>query len=86
VKIHIPSPLRSYTGDQPVVEASGATVLEVLGDLDRQYPGIRFRMVDEQGQIRRHLRLYRGEKLVRTVEMGVAQDEEIIILCALSGG
>ena len=47
MKVLIPSPLRSYTKKREV-EASGATVGELLADLDRQYPGLRFRMIDEQ--------------------------------------
>ena len=53
MKVRIPTPLRSYTGQQAVVEAGGDTVSDVLDDLDRQFPGIRFRMVDEQNRLER---------------------------------
>lgn len=86
MKVHVPSPLRSYTKEAPVVDANGESVMEVLGDLDRQYPGMRFRMVDEQGRLRPHLRLYRGQVLVRELGERIHKDEELLILCALSGG
>lgn len=52
MRVYMPTPLRSYTGQQADVEAEGATVGELLADLDRRYPGIRFRMIDEQDAIR----------------------------------
>ena len=57
VKILIASPLRPYT-DADEVEADGATLAELLKDLDARYPGIRFRMIDEQDQVRRHMRIF----------------------------
>ena len=57
MRILIPSPLRSYTKER-MVDASGATLAEVLIDLDRQYPGIRFRMIDEQDRMRPHVRFF----------------------------
>jgi molybdopterin converting factor small subunit len=86
VKVRIPSPLRSYTGQQPVVEAGGATVAEVLDDLDRQFPGIRFRMVDEQNRIRQHMNLWVGQEPVDDLAMAVAATDEVTIMQALSGG
>jgi len=53
MKVLIPDPLRSYTQERRQVEAGGATLGEVLADLDRRFPGIRFRMIDEQDSIRR---------------------------------
>jgi molybdopterin converting factor small subunit len=57
MKVIIPTPLRSYTGRREV-EASGPTLAAVLADLDRQYPGIRFRVVDEQDRMRPHVRFF----------------------------
>ena len=53
MKVYIPDALRSYTADLRTVSAKGATLAALLVDLDRQFPGIRFRMVDEQDSIRR---------------------------------
>ena len=58
MKVCIPTPLRSYTGERREVEADGDTLGELLIDLDRRYPGIRFRMIDEQDAIRRHIRIW----------------------------
>ena len=52
MNVRIPTPLRSYTGNAANVEVDGATVAEVLANLDARYPGIRFRVVDEQGRLR----------------------------------
>ncbi|RPH38110.1 MAG: MoaD/ThiS family protein, partial [Planctomycetota bacterium] len=46
--VHVPSPLFSYTGNRAEVKATGATLAEILNDLDRQFPGFKFRVVDEQ--------------------------------------
>ena len=55
--VRICTPLRSYTQSSSV-EASGADIGEILADLDAQFPGIRFRVIDEQGNIRPHMRIY----------------------------
>ena len=52
MKVMICSVLHSYTGGQPVVEAAGTSVAALLDDLERRYPGMRFRIVDEQGGLR----------------------------------
>src|SRR5439155_1588804 len=58
VNVYLSSHFRSYTAGKPVVVAAGATLGEVLFDLDRLFPGLRFRLVDEQDRLRRHVRLY----------------------------
>jgi len=86
VKVFIPTPLRSYTGDRSEVEAAGATLAEVLADLDRRYPGIRFRMIDEQDAIRRHIRMWVNKDEARSLDVAVGERDEVIIFQALSGG
>lgn len=85
MKVVIPSPLRSYTG-QRQVEATGATIAELLADLDRHHPGIRFRMVDEQDQLRPHIRLFVNGELARDLAAPLAPADEVQIVQALSGG
>ena len=86
MKVRIPQPLLSYTDDCEEVEAHGATLAELLLDLDRHYPGIRFRMIDEQDEMRPHMVFFvRGEK-TRNIEEPLAGSEEVVILQALSGG
>jgi molybdopterin synthase sulfur carrier subunit len=86
MKVHIPSPLHSYTGGQGLVEGKGRTVGEVLADLDARYPGIRFRAVDEQDRIRPHILIYAGGRKVSALKLSISPDEEIHIVAALSGG
>ncbi len=86
MKVYIPTPLRSYTGDRSEVEAAGATLAEVMADLDRRYPGIRFRMVDEQDAIRRHIRVWVNKDEARRLDVPVKESDEVIIFQALSGG
>ena len=86
MKVRIPTPLRSYTGQRSVVEAGGATVDDVLIDLDRQFPGVRFRMVDEQGRIRPHMRVFINDEATRDLRDEVAATDELTIMQALSGG
>ncbi len=86
MKVNIPSPLRSYTGNRAQVEAEGKTLGEVLEDLERAYPGMRFRMIDEQGGIRPHIRFFVNQELAEEMGVAVNAQNEIHIICALSGG
>jgi molybdopterin synthase sulfur carrier subunit len=85
MKVHIPSALRSYT-EAAETEASGATLAAVLADLDRQYTGIRFRMVDEQDRIRRHIRIFINGDQIRDLSHAIGAGDEVVIVQALSGG
>lgn len=85
MKVVIPSALRSYTG-QSEVEAGGATLAAVLADLDRQYAGIRFRMIDEQDRIRRHIRVFVNGAQARELSQSLTATDEVVIVQALSGG
>ena len=85
MKVIVPSALRSYT-ERGEAEASGATLGAVLDDLDRQYSGIRFRMVDEQDRIRRHIRIFVNGEQARDLKQPLHASDEVIIVQALSGG
>jgi molybdopterin converting factor small subunit len=85
MKVLIPSALRSYT-EQSEAEASGATLAAVLADLDRQYAGIRFRMIDEQDRIRRHIRIFVNGAQVRDLSQPLGAKDDVVIVQALSGG
>ncbi len=85
MKVLVPSPLHSYTG-RAEVEATGATLDEVLRDLDRRHPGIRFRVVDEQGRMRPHVRFFVDGEQVFDLGRRLRPDESIQIVQALSGG
>lgn len=86
MQVRIPTPLRSYTDQQTVVEGEGATVAEVLDDLDRRFPGIRFRMVDEQNRLRQHMNVWIGQDPVTDLATPVTGADDITIMQALSGG
>ena len=86
MKVSIPSPLLSYTNQQPQVEAEGTTVAELLEDLNRQYPGIRFRMIDEQDRLRPHMRIFVNGEMVDSLRTNLEVTDEIHLLQALSGG
>ena len=86
MKVLIPTPLRSYTRQRPEVEADGATLDQLLVDLDRRHPGIRFRMIDEQDRIRRHIRIFVNRKQVYDLGRVLQAGDRVKILQALSGG
>ena len=86
MKVWIPQPLRSYTAQRSSVEAEGATLAELLLDLDRRYPGIRFRMIDEQDCVRTHMRVFVNKVVVESIDVPLAPDDEVHIFQALSGG
>ena len=84
--VFLPSQLRSYSGGRDVVEASGDTLDEVLLDLDAQLPGLRFRVIDEQRRIRRHIVLFAGEDREDDLDAPLGDGVTVHILGALSGG
>ncbi|HRP96469.1 MAG TPA: MoaD/ThiS family protein [Rhodocyclaceae bacterium] len=86
MKVLIPTPLRSYTDGAREVAAHGATLADVLADLDHQFPGIRFRMIDEQGRTRPHMRIFVNGVAVFDLDRPLADRDEIAIVQALSGG
>ena len=85
MKVHIPSALRSYT-EQSEIEVNGATLAAVLADLEHAYPGIRFRMIDEQEKIRPHIRIFVNGEQVRDLLQALNAKDEVVIVQALSGG
>jgi molybdopterin converting factor small subunit len=85
MKVLIPSALLSYT-ERSQTEASGATLAALLTDLERQYAGIRFRIIDEQDRIRRHIRIFVNGEQARDLSHPLAAADEVVIVQALSGG
>ena len=85
MRVRIPSPLRSYTHDRDV-EATGDTLAALVADLDRRFPGIAFRIVDEQAEVRPHMRFFVNGELVRDLRTSLAPSDEVQIVQALSGG
>ena len=86
MRVRIPTPLRSYTGGEANVTAEGATVAEVLHDLDRQFPGLRFRVVDEQDRLREHMTVWLDGERCRDLSASLDGLDEVVLMQALSGG
>ncbi len=86
MRVVVPSQLRSYTSGADLVEAHGATLDAVLRDLERQFPGLRFRVIDEQDRVRRHIILFVGAERVTDLTHPIPAGAELQIVGALSGG
>jgi molybdopterin converting factor small subunit len=85
MKVIIPSQLLSYTRRMEV-QVEGGTLTEVLAALDRQFPGLRFRIIDEQNEIRQHIRIFVNQETARGLEFELKPEDEIRIIGAISGG
>jgi molybdopterin synthase sulfur carrier subunit len=89
VRVRIPTPLRSLTKGTADVEASGTTVLDIINDLEARYPGLRERIVDEGGEIRRFVNVYVNQEDIRFLDGDKTQlkdGDEVAIVPALAGG
>jgi molybdopterin synthase sulfur carrier subunit len=86
IQVLLPSQLHAYSGGVSRVEAQGAAICDVLDDLDRRYPGLKFRIIDEQDRVRPHMRLFVGRNAARDIRAPVADGDELLIFGALSGG
>jgi len=85
MKVLIPGPLLSYTAVREV-DATGGTLGELLADLDRRYPGLRFRVVDEQGHLRPHMRCFINGEQVFDMTRTLQSNAAVQFVQALSGG
>ncbi len=86
ISVYLASPLRSYARGSSEVFASGATVDELLQDLDLQFPGVRWRMIDEQRRVRPHMRIFVNDEQVFALDSALRPTDRVQILAALSGG
>jgi sulfur-carrier protein len=86
MKVRIPTPLHSYTDNRSLVEATGNTLELLTRDLDKRFPGIRFRMIDEQDQIRPHVKIFLNGSQVHDLKTQIASSDEVAIIQAFSGG
>ena len=80
MRVLIPNPLRSYTAEAAAVSASGATLGELTLDLDRRFPGMRFRVIDEQGQVRPHIKFFVNGLQRRDLNTGLQEADEVMIV------
>ncbi|HRV96674.1 MAG TPA: MoaD/ThiS family protein [Anaerolineae bacterium] len=87
--VRIPSPLRRYTNGQSKVESSGASVNEIIESLEAQYPGVKARLCDDSGQIKRYVNVFVNDEEIRTLQGGdtpVGDKDEVSIIPAMAGG
>lgn len=85
--VRIPGLLRSYTGGAETVDlVSGSSLGDALDALDARYPGLRFRVIDEQRAIRPHIKMFVDGELARGLQTSVVGAHELMLVGALSGG
>ena len=88
-KVRIPAPLRKLTNNEEIVQVNGATIGEMIDEMQTRYPGIQERLLDENGQIRRFVNIYVNEEDVRFLEnqdTALKEGDEVSIIPAIAGG
>jgi len=88
-KVRIPTPLRKLTNNEEVVEVSAATIGDAISELQTRYPGIKERLVDERGAVRRFVNVYVNEEDIRFLQnqqTSLKDGDEISIIPAIAGG
>jgi molybdopterin synthase sulfur carrier subunit len=86
VKVLLPTPLAEYTAHAREVQAEGSTIDELFHDLDRRYPGLRFRVIDEQDAIRPHIKIFVNRLQAASIASPLGPRDEVLVVAALSGG
>lgn len=89
VQVRVPTPLRKYTAGSGAVEAEGSSVAALVSDLDRRYPGIKERICDESGQVRRFVNIFvNGEdiRFLKQLDTPLKAGDELSIVPAIAGG
>jgi len=89
IQVRIPTPLRKFTSGSEAVDAEGATITALVADLDRRYPGIKARICDDSGQVRRFVNLFvNGEdiRFLQHLDTPVKDGDEVSIVPAIAGG
>jgi molybdopterin converting factor small subunit len=84
--VAIPTPLRKYTGGARQAEGQGDTLRAVFDDLEQRHPGLKFRLIDEQGRLREHFKLFVNQRMAPTLDTPVAPGDAVQIILAISGG
>ena len=89
VTVRIPTPLRAIAKGNASVEAKGGTIGDVIGDLEHQFPGLRERLVDESGELRRFINIYVNQEDIRFLDnqaTALKDGDEVAIVPAIAGG
>jgi molybdopterin synthase sulfur carrier subunit len=86
MKVYVPATLRLYTGKISPVDADGTTLAELFADLERRYAGIRFRIINEQGRVREHIKIFVNQEIASDLSFRLRGGDSVRISMALSGG
>ncbi|CBK41547.1 MAG: MoaD/ThiS family protein [Nitrospira sp.] len=89
IKVRIPTPLRPLTKGQGEVESAAANIVDMIGSLDATYPGLKNRLCDEKGDLRRFVNIYVNEEDIRFLngkETSLKDGDEVSIVPAIAGG
>ena len=89
IEVRIPTILRQYTGGEKQVKADGASVGSLVDDLDARFPGLKARLVTDQGTLHRFVNVYVNDEDVRftgALDTGLSDGDEVTILPAVAGG
>jgi molybdopterin synthase sulfur carrier subunit len=89
ITVRIPTPLQGLTQNRAEVDAKGSNIKELVEDLDRQYPGIKERICDEAGAIRRFVNIYLNDEDIRFIDgdsTAVREGDDVSIIPAIAGG
>lgn len=89
INVRIPTPLRKLTQDKDTVQATGKTVAEIVEDLEKHYPGLKERLCDERGELRRFVNVYLNDEDIRFAQgkqTAVKDGDEISVIPAIAGG
>lgn len=89
IPVRIPTPLRKLTAEREVVEANGATIADLVADLERQFPGLKERICDDSGAVRRFVNVFVNDEDIRFLQdlaTPVKQGDEVSIVPAIAGG
>jgi MoaD family protein len=89
IKVRIPTPLQKLTNNKADVEASGSNIRELIDDLEKNFPGIKERLCDEKGALRRFINIYVNEEDIRFLKMEktpLKDGDEVSIIPAIAGG
>ncbi|MBM4046859.1 MAG: MoaD/ThiS family protein [Planctomycetes bacterium] len=89
VNVRIPSPLRSFTGGKDAVQTEGKTLREVLNNMEKRHPGLKERICDEAGEVRRFLHVYLNDEDIRfqgNLDAKLKDGDELSIVPAIAGG
>jgi sulfur-carrier protein len=86
IRVQIPSPLHSYTRGRSELTVEAASLDALTHQLEAQFPGIRFRIIDEHNHVRRHIQFFVNGEMERDLKCALRDGTDVKIVCALSGG